>query len=75
MKNKSKNKLEDKAATKQFILSEQQVLQSKPPIDKKKLLADKEKSKAEKKAKKGWCAMIFFLPCCVTVAAFTFHRS
>lgn len=65
MKNKSKNKLEDKAATKQLILSEQQVLQSKPPIDKKKLLADKEKSKAEKKVKKGWLMKYKFF--CVVV--------
>lgn len=53
MKNKSKNKFDEKTSTEQFILSEQ-VVQSKPPIDKKKAKADKEKAKAlEKQLKKG----------------------
>lgn len=60
MKNKSKNKLDEKVTTGQFILSEQAV-QSKPPIDKKKLLAEKEKNKADKKAKKGEVFRLFNL--------------
>lgn len=54
MKNKSKNKLDEKVSSGQFILSEQAV-QSKPPIDKKKLFAGKEKNKPDKKEKKGEC--------------------
>lgn len=50
MKNKNKNKLDEKAESGKFILSEQ--VQSKPPIDKKKTANGKEKSK-EQKVKKG----------------------
>lgn len=58
MKNKSKNKLDEKVSSGQFILSEQAV-QAKPPIDKKKLIAaEKEKNKADKKAKKGKCHIV-----------------
>ncbi|XP_018319106.1 actin-binding LIM protein 1 isoform X3 [Agrilus planipennis] len=52
MKNKNKTKSDGKVATAQLILSEQnnQILSSKPPLDKK---AVKEKEAAEKKFKKG----------------------
>lgn len=55
MKNKSKGRADDKATSGQLILTErQQVVQSKPPLDRKRAMADKERAKAEKKAaKKG----------------------
>lgn len=52
MKNKSKNKVDGKAATEQLIISEQSKSSTmeKPPVDKKKLAAlEKERLKQEKK--------------------------
>lgn len=50
MKNKSKNKLDNKTNSEQFIITEQSKQDQKPPVDAKKLAAlEKERLKAEKK--------------------------